>query len=300
MGLQIPNLDQKEFDTRIKEAVAKLPAYAKEWTEYNYSDPGITIIELLAWMADINSYRLNRIREEHYEAFLELLSDHEKKQNPCPETFEETVSGTTELGDQRSLYERFSEIQQTLKTPCKAVTLSDYEYLTLQHEGVAKAKAKADVSTNKVSVIVVPEGIDSDPKPSNSMKTKIKAYLQERALLTTEVVTKSPEYTLVNVQVKVQTRYQDPNELRNTIRTALEAFFHPVNGGNENKGWAFGEDMHISEVYMLLNDIEGIDRIDSIYFSGEKTTVEIDANVLPRSGSHVITVTSIQPLGSCL
>jgi len=56
MGLEIPNLDTNDFKILMEEGLARLPAYADRWTDYNSSDPGITIIELLAWMADINSY----------------------------------------------------------------------------------------------------------------------------------------------------------------------------------------------------------------------------------------------------
>ncbi|UFH59986.1 baseplate J/gp47 family protein [Sulfurovum mangrovi] len=285
MGLEIPNLDQKAFETRIKEAVAKLPAYGKEWTEYNYSDPGITIIELLAWMADINSYRLNRIRDDHYEAFLELLGHH--------------GSG--------ALSERFIEVQKALETPYKAVTLDDFEYLTLQYPRVAKVKAKADKEANRVSVVVVPESREHDPRPSEAVKKKIAAYLQERALLTTEVSVVSPDYSTVNVKIEAKTRYHDPDKLKSLIRDRLQEYLHPVYGGKEKSGWEFGEELHISQIYMLLNRIEGIDTIDRIYFydadsdvlSKGKTTITLGKNVLPISGKHSITVTNIQPLGSC-
>ena len=65
MSLVIPNLDTKDFEQLMKEALAKLPAYNDKWTEYNASDPGITIIELLAWITDVNSYRLNLLGDEH-------------------------------------------------------------------------------------------------------------------------------------------------------------------------------------------------------------------------------------------
>jgi hypothetical protein len=281
MGLSIPDLDQKEFETRFQEAVAKLPAYAKEWTEYNDSDPGITIIELLAWMADIHSYRLNRIRDEHYEAFLELLGN----------------SGSGEIK------ERFLAVQKELETPYKAVTLEDFEYLTLAYDSrIAKAKARADKQNNSVSVMIVPvPSVEEDepPMPEEDMIEGVRSYLQQRALLTTLVEVEPPQYTKVNVVIDVQTRYQDPDSLKTKIRTKVKNFLHPVYGGEEQKGWEFGEDIHISQLYMLLSEMEGIERIDSIYFSGKKTTVTIDKNVLPTSGTHAISVTSIQPLGSC-
>ncbi len=44
-----------------------------EWTEVNVSDPGITLIELFAWMTDMLCYRINRLPEKLHVALLSLL-----------------------------------------------------------------------------------------------------------------------------------------------------------------------------------------------------------------------------------
>ncbi len=73
MGLEIPNLDRYRFDRLTEEALAKLPAFSGEWNDFNTSDPGITIVELLAWFTDIDSYRFDRVTKKHRLAFLELV-----------------------------------------------------------------------------------------------------------------------------------------------------------------------------------------------------------------------------------
>jgi hypothetical protein len=45
-------IDDIDFDALVEIARANLPTLAPEWTDYNYSDPGITLIELLSWIAD--------------------------------------------------------------------------------------------------------------------------------------------------------------------------------------------------------------------------------------------------------
>lgn len=79
MGIDIPNLDKHTFDTLLEDAISKLPSRAPAWTDYNLSDPGITLIELFAWLNDINSYRLNRISNEHQEAFLKIVNFNTKE-----------------------------------------------------------------------------------------------------------------------------------------------------------------------------------------------------------------------------
>jgi len=76
MGIDIPNLNKHTFDTLLEDAISKLPSRAPAWTDYNLSDPGITLIELFAWLNDINSYRLNRISNEHQEAFLKIVNSN--------------------------------------------------------------------------------------------------------------------------------------------------------------------------------------------------------------------------------
>ena len=44
-----------------------------EWTEHNVSDPGITLIELFAWMTEMIIYRLNRVPDKLHVALLDLL-----------------------------------------------------------------------------------------------------------------------------------------------------------------------------------------------------------------------------------
>ncbi len=68
-----PKLDDREFKDIVDEAISLIPRYAPDWTNHNPSDPGITLIELAAWMTDLILYRLNRVPEKNYIAFLNLL-----------------------------------------------------------------------------------------------------------------------------------------------------------------------------------------------------------------------------------
>ncbi len=68
-----PNLDDRNFEDIVQEAVRLIPQYCPEWTNHNRSDPGITLIELFAWMTEMTLYRLNRVPEKNFLAFLELM-----------------------------------------------------------------------------------------------------------------------------------------------------------------------------------------------------------------------------------
>ncbi|MEE8392264.1 MAG: putative baseplate assembly protein [Anaerolineae bacterium] len=74
MSLPAPNLDDLRFQRDlVDEARRRIIHYCPEWTEYNLSDPGITLIELFAWMTELIVYRMNQVPEKNYIKFLELL-----------------------------------------------------------------------------------------------------------------------------------------------------------------------------------------------------------------------------------
>lgn len=68
-----PKLDDRSFNDIVEEAISMIPRYAPEWTNHNPSDPGITLIELAAWMTDLLIYRMNQVPDKNYVAFLNLL-----------------------------------------------------------------------------------------------------------------------------------------------------------------------------------------------------------------------------------
>jgi predicted phage baseplate assembly protein len=74
MPLPAPNLDDLRFQRDlVDEARRRIIRYCPEWTDYNLSDPGITLIELFAWMTEMIVYRLNRVPEKNYVKFLEMM-----------------------------------------------------------------------------------------------------------------------------------------------------------------------------------------------------------------------------------
>lgn len=68
-----PIIDPRNFQDLVDEAKRRIPQYCPEWTDHNVSDPGVTLIELFAWMTDILLYRLNRVPERDFLKFLELI-----------------------------------------------------------------------------------------------------------------------------------------------------------------------------------------------------------------------------------
>ena len=73
MALPSPNLDDRRFQQFVDDAKRYIQQRAPEWTDHNVSDPGVTLVEAVAHMADQIVYRLNRVPEKNHLAFLDLV-----------------------------------------------------------------------------------------------------------------------------------------------------------------------------------------------------------------------------------
>jgi hypothetical protein len=73
MPLPLPNLDDRRWTDLVEEGRALIPRYAPRWTDHNVHDPGITLIELFAWLVEQDVYQLNRVPEGHRRKFLALI-----------------------------------------------------------------------------------------------------------------------------------------------------------------------------------------------------------------------------------
>lgn len=73
MALPVPNLDDRRFQDLVDESKRLVQQKCPDWTDHNVHDPGVTLIELFAWIADQLVYRLNRVPDRNYVKFLELI-----------------------------------------------------------------------------------------------------------------------------------------------------------------------------------------------------------------------------------
>jgi predicted phage baseplate assembly protein len=73
MPIVSPQLDDLTYDRVVAELKRRIPVYSPEWTDFNDSDPGITLIQLFAYLSEMIGYRLNRIPEKNQIELLQLL-----------------------------------------------------------------------------------------------------------------------------------------------------------------------------------------------------------------------------------
>lgn len=295
MPLQLPNLDDRRYNDLVAEALTRIPTYfpdrdnAPGWTNYNPSDPGITLIELFAYLADMLLYRLNRVTDDNTRKFLKLLNGLDWVESP-----------TTDLRD---------EVRKAvlgIRERYRAVNKDDYEFLSTNNFNqwliaqklsvnlvarahcVPQANLEAGTAAGRlarrpehVSVVIVPAPIKfnpapppqtvaaaianpSSPQPSAEQISALFSYLDERRMLTTRLHVVGPFYAHVSAQLVIA-RNRDvlDNELTATINEKLADLLNPL-PSDERAGWPFGRDVFVSEIYEVLETIPGIDFVTDV------------------------------------
>lgn len=73
MPLPTIDLDTRRYPDLVDEARSLIPRYAPAWTNENASDPGVTLVELFAFLTEQLVYRANRVPARHRRKFVELV-----------------------------------------------------------------------------------------------------------------------------------------------------------------------------------------------------------------------------------
>lgn len=71
--LNLPRLDDLDYQKLWDRARAMAPVLAPEWTDLNDHDPGVTTLQAFAWLCDSLNYYINATGEAHRLAYLKLL-----------------------------------------------------------------------------------------------------------------------------------------------------------------------------------------------------------------------------------
>ena len=273
MSIPQPTLDDRSYDGLLDEARTLIPSLAPEWTNHNPSDPGITLVELFAWLTEMLIYRVNRLPEENTLAYLQLLNG---PQWTPGDDLDEDIR-TTVLG---------------LRQRSRAVTAEDYEVLArAAAPGVARARCvpkrkldgpdEADRKIPRegfVSVIVVPDpavpaavetgSLPRAPRPGAGLLTTVRNSLGPRRLVTVRQLVVPPFYVPVRAEILVATRPDVAvTPLRTRMKDAIEHYLDALAGGPEGTGWPFGRDVYASEIYRLLEKVPGVEYVSDLTLS---------------------------------
>ena len=175
--------------------------------------------------------------------------------------------------DQETVEEAKVRGPHLIKSRNRAVTASDYEWLTRQaSNGIARAKCLETIGREgDVTVVVVPKlderRLDLTQKlvPSTELLRRVKHFLDERRLLTTRLHVVRPRYVEVSIEVEViRTTSGRSEALRRSVEQRLRTFLHPLVGGRDGNGWPFGRNVLKLDLYHVIEGIDGVDVVHRI------------------------------------
>jgi hypothetical protein len=259
MPIKLPNLDDRTYDDLMQEALALIPAHAPAWTNHNPSDPGITLIEMFAFLTEMLIYRLNRVTDANKLAFLKLL-------NPPEWDFDGSIT----------VNQAIQATVLSLREEQRAITPADFEHLALNackgklarvyclasrnlESSLANAATQEAPSHVSLVLLPAPEATQDLPK----LIEAVKDALQSRCLITTRLHVVGPRHLKIEVQITLKPKPDAlEQDLRLSATTALINYFDPLTGGAQGLGWPLGRHVYVSEIYALLDGLSGVDYVE--------------------------------------
>lgn len=178
-------------------------------------------------------------------------------------------------------------VRQMLKTPSRAVTAADYEYLAIHTPGLRVMRAKAFTSSeglccqpkDTVLVAVVPYSSYPIPVPSQGFLDTVCRHLNRHRLIGSSVKAIAPIYISVRIEASLSLMQGAVfSQVQQSAAEALTSFLSPLVGGADRGGWPFGRAVYLSEIYEVLEQMTGVDGVHHLKVSSEEEYVKQDHN----------------------
>jgi hypothetical protein len=274
MPLPIPNLDDRTFDQLAAEARALIPRHFPQWTDHNTSDPGITLLELFAFLTEAACYQIDRVPERTLENFAGLVN----VQRAAGESIDSLLGRAADALESRP----------------RAITGAELEGFASGVAGIARSKVVVALSADEfvfpadeiVQLVVVPNVPTSPaPVPTVAQKQAVFQAVVARCPITTRLRVLPPSYTSVAIDVTIARRsgsFQNKDALSASADAALRGFLSPLTGGEDGAGWEFGRAVFRSELHQVIESLEGIDHTARMLLNGDENIDELVLSPDPR------------------
>ncbi|MBI1277554.1 MAG: baseplate protein J [Anaerolineaceae bacterium] len=336
MPIQLPTLDDKTYADLVESSLKLIPGLNSDWTNFNSADPGITLIELFAWLTEMVLFRADQIPVANTHMFLRLLNEP-GWQPPAELTLENTPPSVVES----TLKIAIRDTLLNLRKRYRVVTSTDYETLVLLEwasstMATAVLKVEPTLVIQRVSCVPLRDLTGAKPiaydelKPAHlslvvaatrsgnsqliyasdavasNLAASILKFLDERRLLTTRphVVLPKPLMITITATLIPDSALYDAQKLTRDAQNAITAIFDPLTGGKDHQGWPFGRDIYVSEIYELLDRLTGVDYVTALNVSTQDNSRQqfnIDGQLVGLSvypdEVAVVTVNIVFPTG---
>lgn len=154
--------------------------------------------------------------------------------------------------------------------------------------GAIVKRARCVLVDRDIRLVVMPDASKEQrqPQPSPELCIALWAYLNRRRLLTTRLHVVEPDY--LPVKITAQLFLEDgakPITVQQKAKDEVTDFFHPLKSERywDGKGWPFGRNVYVSELYQLLAQVPGVDYVTNIILNDDK-------NEIPLTDSQLVAV----------
>lgn len=148
MSFEIPDLDTATSADIQAQLIRRIPQFTTRWTDFNASDPGITLLQLLSWLGESLAYQANAIPVETQRNILRWVLGLPVSNAPFPYAAVAAAQYDTAFLDLQAVLARIERgarpsaddlqaaVLSYLRVPYLALTLPDVEALALQTNGM--------------------------------------------------------------------------------------------------------------------------------------------------------------------
>jgi predicted phage baseplate assembly protein len=175
--------------------------------------------------------------------------------------------------DEEPLSKAHGRALDSLTAASRAVTAADLAELAMTTPAVRVARARALPAHHPalpcvsapgcVTVVVLPR-CGEPPTPSPGLLAAVTRRLERRRPLACELRVVGPRYVAVTVAATLHAERGAAPDLQARAEDALRAFFDPLHGGEDGRGWPFGRPVVATEVLTILGELPGVARVDGL------------------------------------
>jgi hypothetical protein len=237
------------YDELVREGMSLINAHAPNWTDHNASDPGITLIELLAYFTELLAYRVGRVTPQARLQFLRLLHGTPHASVPLDQVD--------------------AAIAQTLNAMSQAecaVTAADFERLAIDAANAmgcavdARCLPAIDLGRrggderSHVSVVLLPQ-VDLAADALARLCGTVEHALAPRCLLGTRVQVAGPTWLHLGLGFRLVVRH---GAMRQAVLDAIEARLHTS---------ASDAVLRIADITEAIDNVAGVDHVENVSIS---------------------------------
>ena len=282
MPLQIPNLDDRNYDQLIRETDVLVARYFPEYADIGPADPAVAVNELFCHLFDLTMYQLNQITPDARSNFASLLGIEQVYGRPPEEAL-------------RLALAKLSRVDRAITTGDIEAILKKAHLLRNLHGGpILRVWTRPGESAGKPLRVFV---VQNTQKRSTALAAKTRDedlrtlynLLRERGPIGTRYLLAHAPLQKICVSAEIVKRQDSTigrDSLAADIDKKLGAFIHPLTGGDSGDGWPFDKAVSRGDIYNIIEGMPGVDHVKSLYIkkSDDASYSAVDMLSPPEGG----------------